>query len=345
MQALTVIPGVAGSVAIEDMPEPAEAEGPILVESVAVGMCATDSVIASGNWGEPPEGEARMIIGHESLGRVIEAPAATGLARGDFVAGVVRMPGTNPCAACASDEWDMCHDGRHVERGITGSHGFASTRWRGHPDFVVPVPASLGATGVLAEPASVVAKAWQHTEVVMGRARSVRRSRLLVTGAGTIGLLAAMIGRQRGYEVTVFDRVTHGAKPALVHALGAQYCTDAVDEVANSAHVIMECTGSTQIATDALMHAPANAVMCQLGLPFEPLLTEAADLLRKLVRDNMVVFGSVNANRAHWRSGIDALASADPDWLGGLISRRVPLERFGDALDRGVNDVKVVIEL
>ena len=61
--------------------------------------------------------------------------------------------------------------------------------------------------------------------------------------------------------------------------------------------------------------------------------------------ENSVVFGTVNANRRHYEAAVDALGSADRDWLRGVISRRVPLEHWDQALERRPDDVKVVIDL
>src|SRR5690606_34169845 len=157
----------------------------------------------------------RLVLGHESLGRVLEAPAGSGFAPGDVVAGIVRHPDPIPCPNCAVGEWDMCRNGRYTERGIKEIDGFCRERFRASPDFLVPVPKGLGLVGVLTEPSSVVAKAWEHVERIGARARFEPR-RCLVTGAGPIGLLAALMARQRGLDVDVLDRVTEGPKPALV---------------------------------------------------------------------------------------------------------------------------------
>ena len=72
MKAVTVQPGVAGSVRFEEVPEPDESTGSILVEAVAVGICGTDVEIASGAYGWAPPGRERLVLGHESLGRVLD---------------------------------------------------------------------------------------------------------------------------------------------------------------------------------------------------------------------------------------------------------------------------------
>ena len=107
MRALTVSPGVPNSMRLEEVPEPAESDGDVLVETLAIGICGTDREIASGAYGSAPEGSDRLIIGHESLGRVKDAPRGSGLQAGDLIVGIVRRPDPVPCPACAHGEWDM----------------------------------------------------------------------------------------------------------------------------------------------------------------------------------------------------------------------------------------------
>jgi glucose 1-dehydrogenase len=162
MRAVTVLPGQKGSVALTDMPEPPEHDGPILVGTLAVGICGTDLEIINGDYGSAPPGQERLILGHESLGRVIEAAPGSGFGAGDLVVGIVRRPDPVPCPACASGDWDMCTNGRYTERGIKARHGYASERYRIRPEYLVAVDPALGTLGVLLEPATVVAKAWDH---------------------------------------------------------------------------------------------------------------------------------------------------------------------------------------
>src|SRR5919202_3726706 len=249
MKALTVRPGQADSARVEDVPEPPAASGSVLVQALAVGVCGTDLEITSGHYGWAPPGKDRLVLGHESLGRVIEAPADSGLRPGDLVAGIVRLPDPVPCPNCAAGEWDMCRNGKYTEHGIKEVDGFCSERWRVHPGHAVKVAPHLGPLGVLMEPASVLAKAWEHVERIGRRAVWQPRT-CLVTGAGPIGLLAALMGRQRGLEVHVLDRVTEGPKPGLVNDLGAHYHVGDAKPLAAAADVVIECTGVGQLVFD-----------------------------------------------------------------------------------------------
>jgi threonine dehydrogenase-like Zn-dependent dehydrogenase len=346
MRALSVAPGTPNSGDLTSLPEPEPGPGDVLVQGLAVGVCGTDREIIAAEYGEAPPGESRLVLGHESLGRVVQAPEGSGLGPGDLVVGIVRRPDPVPCPNCAVGEWDMCLNGRYTEHGIKGLHGFCRERYALDAGAVVKVPPSLGDAGVLAEPASVLAKAWEHVEAIGRRARWEPR-RLLVTGAGPIGLLAALLGVQRGLEVDVFDRHTEGPKPGLVKDLGARYHVGRVEDACKGADVVMECTGVGALVLDAMRCTGANGIVCLTGLSSggRRLAVDVASLNKAMVLENDVVFGTVNANRRHYEAGLAALQQADPAWLGRLITRRVPLDEWPLALEKQPEDVKTVIAL
>lgn len=345
MRALTVIPGTAQSGALTDVPEPPEEEGPVLVGAVAIGVCGTDEEILAGSYGWAPPGQERLVLGHESLGKVLEAPADAPVSPGDLVVGFVRHPDPEPCLNCAAGEWDMCRNGRYTEHGIKERHGFLRDRYRLQPDHLVKVESSLGVNAVLLEPASVVAKCWDHVDRIGARARWDPAC-ALVTGAGPIGLLAAMIGVQHGLEVHVLDRATEGPKPALVEDLGAAYHTD-IGQVDHDVDVVIECTGVGELAFEALSLVQPNGVVALAGISGSdrtyPL--EADALNKQMVLRNIALFGSVNANRRHYQAAGSTLAAADSEWLGRLITRRIPLDRWSAAMERQPDDVKTIIQI
>ncbi len=346
MKALTVVPLTAGSARLDDVPDPPESDGPVLVETIAVGVCGTDIDIVSGAYGWAPPGRERLVLGHESLGRVLEAPAGCGLAAGDLVVGIVRRPDPVPCGNCAVGEWDFCRNGEYTERGIKERDGYCSERYRIEPEFVVKVDPSLGRNGVLLEPASVVAKAWEQVDRIGGRAHWAPK-KALVIGAGPIGLLAALIGAQRGLDVHVLDQVTTGPKPELVAALGATYHTGSIHDAGDTPDVVIECTGVGQLVFDAMAKVGAGGVVCLTGVSSggRSVDIDAGMLNRSMVLENETVVGSVNANRRHYQAGADALCRAEAAWLDKVVSRRVPVDDWAQALERQPTDVKVVIEL
>jgi len=274
----------------------------------------------------------------------MEAPPGSGLARGDLVAGIVRRRDPIPCPECAEGEWDLCRDGRFTERGIIGRNGYGSERFRIEPEFAVRVDPALGVLGVLLEPASVLAKAWEKIERIGRHGRWAPR-KLLVTGAGPIGLLAALMGVHRGLEVHVLDRVDSGPKPGLVRDLGAAYHAGPLDESCTGADVVMECTSSGHLVVEAIRSAAPNGIISVIGAGCgeAPIPTDWDSLTGTMIRRNLVVFGSVSANRRHFEAAAESLARADRDWLTRLITRRVPLDRWDEALERRPDDVKSII--
>jgi len=346
MKALTVVPLTANSARLEDLPEPSPADGEVLVETIAVGVCGTDAEIIAGDYGWAPPGHERLVLGHESLGRVLEAPPRSKLRPGDHVVCIVRRPDPVPCYACAAGQWDDCRNGQYTEHGIKSLDGFMRERYRSPADALVKVDASLGLCGVLLEPTTIVAKAWDVLEHIGNRA-VWKPETVLVTGAGPVGLLAALLGVQRGLDVHVLDHLEGGAKPELVGRLGATYHTGPVAEAVKDPDIVIEGTGVPELVVDSMQSVGPGGVVALLGVGAANRQTtvDVGTLNRDLVLQNKAVVGSVNANRTHYQEAVTALHAADEAWLASLITRRVPLEHFSDALQHGPDDVKTVIEL
>ena len=338
MRAMTVIPGRPDSAELTDLPEPEPGADELLVEPLYLGVCGTDREILDGAHGEPPPGQERLVLGHELLGRVRDT--------GDLVAGIVRRPDPVPCACCAQGEWDMCRNGQYTERGIKALDGYGAELVTIEADFAIPIPAELGTLGVLTEPASILAKAWEQVDRISTRACSVHE-RALIIGAGPIGLLAALMAAQRGHEVHVLDRATEGVKPEAVQGLGGRYHTGDVTELAKEIQpdIVVECTGVAELVAGAMQHTAPGAIVCLTGVASSRTLSvDVGELNNELVLENDVVFGSVNANRRHFEQAVKSLTEADQDWLRGLVTRTVPFDRWQQALDKGDDDIKVVVE-
>jgi threonine dehydrogenase-like Zn-dependent dehydrogenase len=242
----------------------------------------------------------------------------------------------------------MCRNGRYTERGIKQLDGYGSQSWCVETDYVVKLDPSLEQVGMLMEPTTVVAKAWDQVDGVGHRAWFEPRT-ALVTGAGPIGLLAALVGVQRGLDVHVLDVVTDGPKPRLVADLGATYHHDPVDQVAGRLQpdVVIEATGVGQVVFDVLAGTGSYGIVCLTGVsPLGRRLTiDAGTINREIVLQNDCVVGSVNANLSHYAAAAEVLVRADVGWLERLVTRRVPLEHFDDAFRSAADDVKVVITL
>ena len=340
MRALTVLPLTPDSLELTEMPEPSPGPGELLVDGVALGVCGTDRELISGEYGFPG---LRMVLGHESLGRVRSAPPDSGFAPGDVVVGVVHRPDPVPCGACAHGDFDMCRNGEYTERGIKGLDGFGAQQWTVEVDYAVKLDPGLAEVGVLMEPTSVVAKAWEQADRIGNRAWFDPRT-VLVTGAGPIGQLAALLGVQRGLDVHVVDHNTKGPKPEAVRALGATYHTE---WPGLHPDIAIEATGVSSLIVDAIANTAAYGITVLTGVSSagRRIDVDLGAANRSIVLENDAVVGSVNANRRHWAAAADALAKADHAWLERLITRRVRLDDYRDAFEHRHSDIKVVVAL
>jgi threonine dehydrogenase-like Zn-dependent dehydrogenase len=344
MKAITVEPGKPGTVQCEDIPEPDVRDGSVLVEAIAVGVCGTDVEIVEGKYGWAPPGKTRLVLGHESLGRVVDPGLSAGLKKGDLVAGIVRRPDPVPCPNCAVGEWDMCRNGQYTERGIKEIHGFMSERWRTEPEYAIKIDPSLGILGVLLEPMTVITKALAQILVIGQRAFWDPKT-VLVTGAGPIGLLAALGAKLTGRDVHVLDRNVSGPKPDLIRDLGATYHSGSVLDLGFNPDIIIECTGVGSVIADSIQMVGAGGIICLTGIGAGGVACRAvADVAAAAVLKNNVIVGSVNANKRHWYKAAEILARADRNWLSRLITRRETPENFKQALERKPDDIKVVIQ-
>lgn len=345
MKALAIHPRVPDSGSLIDVPRPRRESSGLLCEMIAVGICGTDRELLRGDYGDAPDGDEYLIIGHESLGRVIES-GDPGFQPGDLVAGIVRRPDPVPCPSCAAGEWDMCQNGLYTERGIHKRHGYASEFFTLDASYAVKVDPALGESGVLMEPCSIVAKAWEQIERIAARS-TFRPRKVLITGAGPVGLLAALIATQKKYDVHVLDRAAEGPKPLLVAELGATYHSreEELESFPRGFDITIECTGAPALVARLVRAIAPDGILCLTGVSSggRRIPLDVGALNREIVLENEVIFGSVNANRRHFAMAAEVLANADPTWLRRLITRRVTLTDWPSALRTEQDDIKVVL--
>jgi threonine dehydrogenase-like Zn-dependent dehydrogenase len=144
----------------------------------------------------------------------------------------------------------------------------------------------------------------------------------------------------------VLDHNKGGPKEAIVRDLGASYHSDAGSLAELAPDILMECTGAPAVIRDCLAATAPAGIVCLTGVtePGKTFDLDIGRLNRTMVLDNDVVFGTVNANRRHYEMAADALARADRKWLAKLITRRVPLDRWSEALEHRKGDIKVIID-
>src|SRR5439155_9886689 len=174
-------------------------------------------------YGAAPDGFDFLVIGHESFGQVQEVgPNVTELAPGDYVVAMVRRPGFSIYDQIGLQ--DMTTDDTYFERGINLRHGYLAEYYADSADYLIKIPGGLKHVGVLLEPMTVVEKGIAQAYEIQRRLKVWRPHRAAVMGAGTIGLLATLVLRLRGLQVTTFGL---SRKPYLnsdlIEAIGARY--------------------------------------------------------------------------------------------------------------------------
>ena len=351
MQALVTRPGVRGATAVAEMPAPRPAGDEVLVRPLEVGVCGTDREISEGWFGIPPAGEERLILGHELLGRVERD--GHGFARGDLVTATVRRS-CGHCNACAAGAPDACDTGDYAEHGITRLHGFAAELAVVPAEHVVAVPEALGRLGVLAEPASICARALRHVRAVGGR-QPWAPGRALVLGAGAIGMLCTYFLRLDGLDVwTAALEPPDSEKAQLVAAAGARYAQAtattpaALAAEAGGFDVVVVAAGSAQLSLDALGLLRRNGVACLLGIDGhdQDVRLPGPVIGVDAILGNRALIGSVNANVVDWHDAVERLDAARgrwPDALDRFVGLRTTLDDYAAAFAFG--GVKATLQI
>jgi threonine dehydrogenase-like Zn-dependent dehydrogenase len=340
--ALTVPTG-GGRATLGHVPLEPDSDHLALVETVAIGICGTDRAVADGHFGYPPVGESVLVIGHEAVGRIVR-PGNSDMAVGQLVTSMVRRPVGPACDNCALGEWDMCRDGKFTEHGIAGAHGFARQMFRQDPTMLLPLPPGFDLIGILVEPTSVVAKAWEQIDLFTTRSKASRGS-VLIIGAGPIGLLAAMLARQRGLQCHVADTLLSSRRSRILAQMGVTPHPTAASGLATQPDIVIEASGNPGAIEEVIAAYLPNSVTVLLGVCHRRTAPTAdfAAINDDLVLTNRVVFGSVNANTRHYVTAIKALGAADPAVLDSLITRQVKLEDAACALTADGDDIKTAI--
>jgi glucose 1-dehydrogenase len=358
MHALATFPARPKSerVALIEVERPRPKAGELLVAVREVGTDGTDREVIAGEHGTLPPGSDHMILGHENLAQVAALGAGvSGFAEGDWVVATVRRP--DGCPNCERGESDMCLWGGYTERGISGAHGYLTELVADRAEFFVPVPARLRHVAALSEPLSINEKAVEQAWAIQRRMHWEPKV-ALVFGLGAIGILAAMLLRERGLEVYIYSRGSASMpKARLAQELGVTFIgtEDVPSALDLESHIgrvdfALEATGSAKVVTEALQIVQPNGVLCLLsvtgGAVREPL--DVAALNRRLVLGNGTIFGCVNSNPHHFRLAVADLQRFEDRWPGfcaRLISRRVPLARYAEGFAEQPDDIKVVFEV
>ncbi len=356
MKAIAITPHEPNSARLVDVPEPQPTNDQVLVRMVRAGICGTDAEINAGAFGDAPPGFDYLILGHENFGQIERVGSRTARFQvGDYVVATVRRP--CDCINCAAGESDMCLVDKFTERGIRRQHGFLAEYYADAEDFLVKIPPHLRAVAVLLEPYSIVAKglwqAWKIQERMVWKPRTA-----LVTGAGTIGLLAALALRARGLEVVICARSKPGTlNSQLAQEAGVTYVSLQDTPLENipalmgdRVDVIFEATGHGPTALEALDLVTTNGVVLLNSVTSfsHPVTLDADKLNMRMVLNNILAVGIVNANRRYFEMGVrdfEHFQARFPGILERMFTRRVALAEFSTDLFHQRRGVKTTIEI
>lgn len=361
MKALLVTPRQPHSAVVrDDIAEP-QLTGyrSVKVKVLRVGLDGTDKEINAGEYGAPPPGHKHLILGHEGFGVVTEVGAGVDeLKAGDYVVSIVRQAGDSIYDAIGTP--DFTTDDSYHEHGINLVDGFLTEFYVEDAGRLVLVPGGLREVGVLLEPTTVVEKGINQAYEIQRRLKVWQPRRAAVLGAGTIGLLAAMVLRLRGLEVTVLglDEPPY-LNADLVDSLGARYVSTKQTSLADAAgahgpfDIMFEATGFSPLVFDAMGVLGRNGVLVLSSVTGGDRRTEVASDALNLgfVLGNKVMVGTVNASRVDFENGVRDLAMAEarwPGWMGRLLTHPVAgLDEAPRALELlgAAGAIKVYVEV
>ncbi len=330
MKAISVFPGKPNSVHLTDMQKPALAQVPngrgVLVKVLRVGVDGTDKEINAAEYGAAPPGYDYLVIGHEGFGQVeAVGPNVTELKPGDYVVATVRRPGKSIYDLIGTN--DMTTDDTYYERGINLRHGYLTEYYVDDAEFIVKVPQGLKHVGVLLEPMTVVEKGIYQAYEIQRRLKVWRPRKAAVMGAGTIGLLATLVLRLRGLDVTTFARSTKPYLNAdLIEQLGGRYISTKETSILDGANqhgpfdFMFEGTGNSTVVFDSMQALGKNGVLVLSSVTGgDKMIQVPADRINlEFVLGNKVMVGTVNANREYFELGVRDMAQAEAEYAGWL---------------------------
>lgn len=369
MKAVAVFPATK-QVKVVDHPEPSLASPTdVKLRMIDVGICGTDKEIVTFQYGTPPAGSDYLIIGHESLGEVVEiAPDVKSLKKGDLVVTMVRRPCDHPeCVACGAGRQDFCYTGDFTERGIKGRHGFMTECVVDDEKFMNHVPMDLRDVAVLVEPLTIAQKAIEQLWQVQARlpwacpiepgkpAQFCHKA--LVLGAGPVGLLGAMALAVRGFQTFVYSKTAlPNARADLCSSIGVKYISSdqtSVDEMAKiigGIDVVYEAVGASSLAFDVMRVLGTNGVFIFTGVPGRkaPIEVDTDRLMRDFVLKNQIIYGTVNAGKQAFQDAITDLSEYRRRWphaLERLITGRYKIDQAVELLTGRVGGIKNVVSI
>ncbi|GMT42836.1 MAG: alcohol dehydrogenase [bacterium] len=355
MKAVAVNPAKKTLDLIDAPPPEIGGKTEVRLKILETGICGTDREICQFDYGTPPDGSDYLILGHESLGEVVETGSAVkGFKVGDLAVPTVRRvcPG---CVSCDNDESDMCFTGNFKERGIGGLHGYMSEMVVEDESNMVNIPHELRPSAVLLEPLSITMKALAQIDSIQRRMQWKGR-RALVFGAGPIGTLAALAFVNRGYKTWIYSRIhENGMAKPLMEQVGVgmissfDYDVDGLLSGFGEFDIILEATGASQTAFEMIKTLALNGIYVFTGIPGKQQLFSfnGTEAMRSIVLKNQILVGTVNSNLSAFEDGKANLLDFENKFPGvtpNLITQRVSYDEvIPHLLERKKGEIKTIL--
>ncbi len=318
-----------------DVPRPGPDEA--LLRMRRVGICGTDLHIYQGHLDHRvPRGG---IIGHETVGEVVEAPAGSGFARGDRVV-VEPLATCGACRACRMGASYLCYALKVLGVDVPGG---MQEYWAVPAARLLRVPDALDDDqAALVEPLAVAVHDVRRAGVRSG-------DTVLVFGGGPIGALIALVCRQRGARVAVAE--VNPFRVAILQGFGLEVVGPDADPVAfaeawtggTGVDVAFEVTGNPAAVRAVTGVVRVWGTVSVVAIHAEPV---PVDLYRLFARE-ITVRGSRLYAREDWEEAI-RLAAGGTVPVAPLVSRRVPLEALAEGMEQALAGgpvMKVLVEL
>ncbi len=356
MKAIAITPLKKKSQELIGLNRPDIKDNELLVKVLQAGVCRTDLEIVDGLYGQPPPALNYLIMGHESLGEVVEKGILVQqpFNVGDLVVRTVRRPCPENCLNCKKGQNDMCLTGNYTEIGIKGIHGIMSEYYAEKPNWLVPVPKRHLEIGVLLEPLSFVEKVINQTLTAQKRMYWELKS-AIVMGSGPIGILAAMVLRTMNVETAVLARSSAGnLKSAIVEETGAKYFSTSqysVEEIVKNtgkADLVIETTGYSPMVLEGLKCLNTNGALGLTSITGDQELksVDISKINLNLVLNNNLILGVVNANKQDYLRGVIRFDEFESHWPGlarKLITKKIHFLNYQEAFRKNSQDIKKVI--
>jgi L-iditol 2-dehydrogenase len=329
----SVLTGVK-ELAIEDRPVPAAGPGEVLIEVAAVGVCGSDvHYYRHGKIGDFVV-DAPLVLGHEVSGRIVAVGDGVADDRiGERVAIEPQRP-CHHCKQCLAGRYNLCPNMKfYATPPIDGAFtGYVTIE----QEFAHTVPDSLSdEAAALLEPLSVAITTMRKAKVDPG-------SRILIAGAGPIGIICAQAARAFGAsEIIISDLVAERRERAL--RFGATYTIDPTQiDVANAdlqVDAFIDASGSPRAVNDGILAVGPAGVAVLVGLG-----NSRMELPVEHIQNLEITVTGIFRYTDTWRVGIDLVAKGLID-LDALVTGKYDLEHVADALesDTDPNSLKSVV--